>query len=63
MQKIRKGNFGHRLQLAQVEKHHCICIKKYESQNYLKMLEESIEEMNELRDISRGVLFLQIDNT
>ena len=32
------------------------------TQNYLKVLEEAIEEMNELRDISRDVLFLQIDN-
>ena len=32
------------------------------TQNYLKVLEEAIEEMKELRDISRDVLFLQIDN-
>ena len=32
------------------------------TQNYLKVLEEAIEEMKELRDISRNVLFLQIDN-
>ena len=31
-------------------------------QNYLKVLEEAIEEMKELRDISRDVLFLKIDN-
>ena len=30
--------------------------------NYLKVLEEAIEEMKELRDISRDVVFLQIDN-
>ena len=32
------------------------------TQNYLKILEEAIEEMKELRDILRDVLFLQIDN-
>ena len=32
------------------------------TQNYLKVLEEAIKEMKELRDISRDVLFLQIDN-
>ena len=32
------------------------------TQNYLKVLEEAIEEMKELRDISRDVLFLQIGN-
>ena len=32
------------------------------SQNYLKVLDEAIEEMKEFRDISRDVLFLQIDN-
>ena len=32
------------------------------TQNYLKVLEEAIEDMKELRDISRDVLFLQIDN-
>ena len=32
------------------------------TQNYLKVMEEAIEEMKELRDISRDVLFLQIDN-
>ena len=32
------------------------------TQNYLKVLEQAIEEMKELRDISRDVLFLQIDN-
>ena len=32
------------------------------AQNYLKVLEEAIEDMKELRDISRDVLFLQIDN-
>ena len=32
------------------------------TQNYLKVLEEAIEEMKELRDTSRDVLFLQIDN-
>ena len=32
------------------------------TQNYLKVLEKAIEEMKELRDISRDVLFLQIDN-
>ena len=32
------------------------------TQNYLKVLEEVIEEMKELRDISRDVLFFQIDN-
>ena len=32
------------------------------TQNYLKVLEETIEEMKELRDISRDVLFLLIDN-
>ena len=32
------------------------------SQNYLKVLEEAIEEMKEFIDISRDVLFLQIDN-
>ena len=29
---------------------------------YIKGLEVAIEEMKELRDISRDVLFLQIDN-
>ena len=33
------------------------------TQNYLKILEMAIEEMKELRNISRDVLFLQIDNT
>ena len=33
------------------------------TQNYFKVLEEEIEEMKELRDISRDVLFLQIDNS
>ena len=32
------------------------------TQNYLKVLEKAIEEMKELRDISRDVLFLQTDN-
>ena len=32
------------------------------TQNYLKVLEEAIEEMKELRYILRDVLFLQIDN-
>ena len=32
------------------------------TQNYLKVLEEAIKEMKELKDISRNVLFLQIDN-
>ena len=32
------------------------------AQNYLKVLEEVIEEMKELGDISRDVLFLLIDN-
>ena len=32
------------------------------TQNYLKVLEEAFNEMNELRYISRDVLFLQIDN-
>ena len=32
------------------------------TQNYLKVLEEVIEEIKEIRDISRDVLFLQIDN-
>ena len=32
------------------------------TQNYLKVLEEAIKEMKELRDISRDVVFLQIDN-
>ena len=32
------------------------------TQNYLKVLEEAFEEMKELRDISKDVLFLQIDN-
>ena len=31
------------------------------TQNYLKVLEEAIEEMKELRDISRDGLFLKID--
>ena len=33
------------------------------TQNYFKVLEEAIEEMKELRDISRDILFLQIDNS
>ena len=32
------------------------------TQNYLKVLVEAIEEMKEFRDISRDVLYLQIDN-
>ena len=32
------------------------------TQNYLKVLEEAIGEMKELRGISRDVLFIQIDN-
>ena len=32
------------------------------TQNYLKVLEEAIGEMKKLRDTSRDVLFLQIDN-
>ena len=32
------------------------------TQNYLIVLEEAIEEMKELRDISKDVLFLQINN-
>ena len=32
------------------------------TQNYLIVLEEAIEEMKELRDISRDILFLQIYN-
>ena len=32
------------------------------TQNYLKVLEEAIEEMKELKNISRDILFLQIDN-
>ena len=32
------------------------------TQNYLKVVEEAIEKMKELRDISRDFLFLQIGN-
>ena len=31
-------------------------------QNYLKVLEEAIEEMEDIRDISKYVLYLQIEN-
>ena len=31
-------------------------------QNYLKVLEEAIEEMEDIRDTSKDVLFLQIEN-
>ena len=33
------------------------------TKNYLKLLEEAIEGMKELKDILRDVLFFQIDNT
>ena len=32
------------------------------NQNYFKVLKEAFEKIKELRDISRDVLFLQIDN-
>ena len=31
-------------------------------QNYIKVLKEAIEEMNDLKDISKDFLFLQIDH-
>ena len=57
--KIKRIKLGHGLQLAQKEKHHCICTNKiWISKNNLKVLEEAFEEIKELRDISRDVLFL-----
>ena len=59
--KNKGRKLGHGLQLAQEEKHHCICINNYmNTQNYLKVSEETIEEMKELKNISRDVLFLQL---
>ena len=37
--------------------------KKMNIQNYFKVLEEAIQEIKELINISRDVLFLQIENT
>ena len=57
--KNKGRKLGHGLQLAQEKKHYCIWMNKiYKYQNYLKVLEDEIKEMKELRDISRNVLFL-----
>ena len=50
------------MQLAQEESFIVFRWTKYENSNYLKVLEEAIEEMEDIRDISRDVLFLQIEN-
>ena len=63
MQKIKEENLGHGLQLAQDEKKLLYLYEQnINTQNYLKVLEEAIEEMKELSYISRDCLFLQIDN-
>ena len=63
MQKIKEEKLGHGLQLAQEKKNITVFVwTKYEYTKSFKSIEEAIEEMKELRDISRDVLFLQIDN-
>ena len=53
----------HGLQLAQKEKDLCICMSKYEYPKLFKSIGRGYSRDEGTRNISRDVLFLQIENT
>ena len=62
IQKIKEENWGMGCNSSRGKTSLYLYKQNMNTQNYLIVLEEAIEEMKELRDISKEVLFLQIDN-
>ena len=61
--KIKEEKLGHGLHSSRGNTLLYLYEQNMNTQNYLKVLEVDIEEMKELRDISRDALYSQIDNS